>query len=86
VLSWRDIAARARQKRVASTICTAMKRDALPTREVIEAIITGCGGSQDDLEAFIAAWRRNSATSSTSQSGETSLPAPPLPPQFAPVS
>jgi hypothetical protein len=62
-LPWRAVAARARQKRVASTICEAMKRDVLPTRGVIEAIITGCGGSQDDLDAFIAAWQRISATS-----------------------
>jgi hypothetical protein len=61
-LPWRKIAARARQKRVASTLCAAMKRNVLPTREVIEAIITGCGGSQDDLDDFIAAWQRISAT------------------------
>jgi hypothetical protein len=61
-LSWRAVAARAGQKRVASTICGATKRDVLPTRGVIETIIIGCGGSQDDMDAFIAAWQRISAT------------------------
>jgi hypothetical protein len=73
-LSWREIAARARQKRVHSTLCEAMHRSVLPTREVVEAIITGCGGSQDDLDASIAAWQRINATSTTRSTGEFGEP------------
>lgn len=77
-LPWRVIAARAGQKRVASTICEAMKRSVLPTREVVEVIIIGCGGSMDDLDAFIAAWQRISASGATGQAEEPDLLAAPV--------
>lgn len=60
-LSWREIAARAKQNRVHSTIYNAMRRDVLPTLEVVKAIVTGCGGGEDDLLAFTSAWHRISA-------------------------
>lgn len=56
--TWRKIAARAGQTRVHSTIWAAMHRDALPKLDVVRAIITGCGGTEDDLTAFTAAWHR----------------------------
>src|SRR5579859_1408419 len=60
---WRTIAARAKQNRVHSTIYNAMRRDDLPTLEVVKAIVIGCGGGDDDLSAFTSAWQRiNSAS------------------------
>jgi hypothetical protein len=56
--SWRKMAARAGQTVVHSTMHSAMNGDALPRLEVVKAIITGCGGSEDDLRAFVSAWRR----------------------------
>jgi len=60
-LPWREIAARAKQNRVHSTIYNAMRRDALPTLEVVKAIVIGCGGGEDDLLAFTDAWHRISS-------------------------
>jgi len=60
-LPWREIAARAKQNRVHSTIYNAMRRDVLPTLEVVKAIVIGCGGGEDDLLAFTAAWQRISS-------------------------
>ena len=74
---WRTIAARAKQKRVHSTIYNAMRRDDLPTLEVVKAVVIGCGGGQDDLRAFTSAWRRiNSATVSIPADGSGLQPAP----------
>lgn len=74
---WRTIAARAKQNRVHSTIYNAMRRDDLPTLEVVKAIIIGCGGSEDDLGAFTSAWQRISAASSPIHlEGPGLLPAP----------
>ncbi len=36
----------------------AMNSTALPKLDVLKAIVTGCGGSNDDLRAFTTAWRR----------------------------
>lgn len=56
--SWRKMAKRAAQAVVHSTMHTAMKGDALPKFDVMKAIIVGCGGGPDDLQAFATAWRR----------------------------
>lgn len=55
--SLRKMADRAGQAVVHSTIHAAMRSDALPKLEVVKAIIIGCGGSQDDMRAFVTAWR-----------------------------
>jgi len=74
---WRTIAARAKQNRVHSTIYNAMRRDDLPTLEVVKAIIVGCGGGDDDLRAFTSAWQRiNSAKAATHLESPGLLPAP----------
>jgi hypothetical protein len=74
---WRTIAARAKQKRVHSTIYNAMRRDDLPTLEVVKAIIIGCGGGEDDLCAFTSAWQRiNAVSAATHIEGPGLLPAP----------
>lgn len=56
--SWRNMAIRANQAVVFSTMHTAMNSDALPKFEVMKAIVIGCGGGEADLEKFTAAWRR----------------------------
>jgi hypothetical protein len=56
--SLRTIAARAKQSRVHSSIATALRRDKLPTLEVVTAIVVGSGGTEEDLRAFTLAWQR----------------------------
>jgi hypothetical protein len=56
--SWRAMAKRAGQAVVYSTMYAAMNNKALPKLDVVKAIITGCGGGEDDLSAFVTAWRR----------------------------
>jgi hypothetical protein len=42
----------------ASTICTALRSDDLPTQDMVRAVITACGGPEEHLHAFVSAWRR----------------------------
>jgi hypothetical protein len=42
----------------ASTICTALQSNHLPSLNMVRAIIIACGGSEKDQIAFAAAWRR----------------------------
>jgi hypothetical protein len=56
--TFRAIAARSGQARVHSTICTALHGDTLPARETVRAIVTGCGGTAEDVRAFDDAWNR----------------------------
>lgn len=75
--SWRKMAARAGQTVVHSTMHAAMHGDALPKLDVVRAIITGCGGGEDDLRAFATAWRRiQSAHALDTPAGRGFLPAP----------
>ncbi len=69
------MAARAKYLVVHSTIYDAMHGQDLPKPDVVRAIILGCGGSQDDLDAFTSAWQRiHDAASQDDNSGL--LPAP----------
>ena len=82
-LPLRVIAARAKQKRVYSTISAALNRDKLPTIEVVEAIIAGCDGSENVLQLFTAAWHRLSAQHATGRTKNAGpLPAP-IPSQWS---
>ena len=75
--SWRAMAARAGQRVVHSTMYGAMHGSVLPKLEVVKAIISGCGGGEDDLRAFATAWRQlDSARSRNSLSGRGFLAAP----------
>ena len=57
--SYRDMARACNGRPVASTMCRVIGRRELPARlEVIEAIVTSCGGSEEDRERFATAWRR----------------------------
>ena len=51
-----------------------MRRDVLPTLETVKAIVTGCGGTDQDLSAFTAAWHRICRT--TPGSGFHAAPVP----------
>ena len=74
--SWRQIAARSRQRASHSAIYKAMHRQELPKLEVLEAIVIGCGG-KNDLPAFAAAWHRINSASQISQPEPPGLlPAP----------
>lgn len=74
--SWRQIAARSRQRASHSAIYKAMHRQELPKLDVLEAIILGCGG-KNDLPAFAAAWHRINSASQVSQPETPGLlPAP----------
>lgn len=56
--SWRNMAIQARHLVVHSTMHTAMNSDTLPKFDVMKAIVVGCGGDEDDLEAFTRVWQR----------------------------
>jgi hypothetical protein len=55
---FRKIAAQARQKVAHSTIFVALNSDELPSLKVVLAVIVGCGGGEEDQQAFATAWRR----------------------------
>ncbi len=55
-IPFREVARRARHIVTHSTICVALNGDALPSLEVVIAIVVGCGGSAADQERFVAAW------------------------------
>ncbi len=75
--SWRAMAAQAGHRVVHSTMYGAMHGTVLPKLEVVKAIISGCGGSEEDLKAFATAWRRiDSARDKSSLSGRNFLAAP----------
>lgn len=57
-LSWRTMSERSDPHLGASTLCTALSRDVLPTLAVVQAVITACGGNEDDQRRFTTAWRR----------------------------
>jgi hypothetical protein len=52
------MAALAKHEVAANAMHAAMNGKAPPKLDVVKAIITGCGGSEDDLQAFATAWRR----------------------------
>jgi hypothetical protein len=57
--SYRNMAARSGQRTGVSTMWKALRAKELPARlEVIEAIVEGCGGSEEDRQRFATAWRR----------------------------
>jgi hypothetical protein len=75
--SWRAMAARAGQRVVHSTMYGAMHGSVLPKLEVVKAIISGCGGGEEDLRAFATAWRQlDAARGKRSLSGRNFLAAP----------
>jgi hypothetical protein len=78
-MTYREIEARAGNDMVHSTIWTAMHGSALPSLDVVQAVLTGCGGSQDDLTAFTTAWRRVSTATGRDPASGTGFQAVPVP-------
>jgi hypothetical protein len=57
--SFRDMARACNGRPAASTMCRLLRGKELPARlEVIDAIVTACGGEEDDRKRFATAWRR----------------------------
>jgi hypothetical protein len=56
--SFRAMERHCRRRFAASTICTALKSDRLPSQEMVIAIVTACGGPDEHLREFTGAWRR----------------------------
>jgi hypothetical protein len=55
--SYREMARRCKGNIGASTLNTALRSDELPALPVVLAVITACGGSDEDLRRFATAWR-----------------------------
>jgi hypothetical protein len=83
--SWRKMAARAGQAVVHSTMHSAMNSTTLPSFEVVKAIIIGCGGSEEDLRAFVTAWRRLASARTDRRTGPEFLAAPVADPLLVPA-
>jgi hypothetical protein len=56
--SFRTMSDRSNPRLSASTLCTALSRDVLPTLAVVQAVVTSCGGNEEDQRRFTTAWRR----------------------------
>ena len=57
--SYREMAQRSGRRAGASTMYEALSADKLPSKlSIVEAIVAGCGGGEDDLRRFASAWRR----------------------------
>jgi hypothetical protein len=56
--SFRQMAVDSHQLAAASTLCAALNGEALPTLDVVQGVVIGCGGSEEDQKRFAAAWRR----------------------------
>jgi hypothetical protein len=57
--SYRDMALRSGRRAGASTMCTLLCGTELPDRlVVIDAIVEGCGGTEEDRQRFATAWRK----------------------------
>jgi hypothetical protein len=67
----------AERRFVHSTIYKAMHDTTLPKLDVVKVIIAGCGGTEDDVKAFTAAWQRiNSASAHGDAGGADRLSTP----------
>jgi hypothetical protein len=56
--SFRAMERQCARRFAASTMCTALRADTLPSLDMVHAIVTGCGGSSRHVHAFATACRR----------------------------
>jgi hypothetical protein len=56
--SFRAMERQCARRFAASTMCTALRADTLPSLDMVHAIVTGCGGSPRHVHAFATACRR----------------------------
>jgi len=73
--SLRQISRRAGNTVAMSTLDRALHGDILPPLRIVIAIITGCGGSEEDKQQFVSAWRRVRAVSCPGTAARGSLRA-----------
>jgi hypothetical protein len=56
---YRQIASGSGQRYTASALQAALNRDSLPKKqEIVDAVVQGCGGTEDARRAWASAWRR----------------------------
>jgi hypothetical protein len=77
--SYRKMAEQAGQTRVHSTMHAALSGDELPKQDVMKAIVIGCGASEEDVRAFVTAWRRINAHQAHDMLGGAGLLPAPVP-------
>ncbi|MBO0821244.1 MAG: hypothetical protein J2P26_10370 [Nocardiopsaceae bacterium] len=56
--SYRVMARRCRHRFAASTICTALRGESMPSLDMVLAIVAACGGPESHQREFASAWRR----------------------------
>lgn len=56
--SFKEMQRLSEPRTAASTMCTALSSGKLPSLRVVQSIISGCGGTPEQVEAFVNAWRR----------------------------
>ena len=56
--SFRAMERQCARRFAASTMCTALRADVLPSLDIVHAIVTGCGGSPRHVHAFATACHR----------------------------
>ena len=56
--SFKEMQRLSEPRAAASTMCTALSSGKLPSLRVVQAIINGCGGTPEQVQAFADAWRR----------------------------
>ena len=56
--SFREMERKCDRRFAASTICTALNGDELPSFDMVHAIVVACGGSEEHQISFGSAWRR----------------------------
>jgi hypothetical protein len=82
--SFREMARRADHVIAPSTMCKALHADTMPRLGTVRAIITGCGGSEEDMRQFVSAWRHIRLATSGAQSGTRPVPEPRHPGEHLP--
>jgi hypothetical protein len=56
-ISYREMERKCGRRFAASTICTALQGDELPSFDLVLAIVVACGGGEDHQLSFLSAWR-----------------------------
>ena len=57
-ITFRRMAQNAGNTVAPSTMCTALNGKILPKLDVVLAVVTGCGGTEEDRQRFATAWRK----------------------------
>lgn len=74
--SFRDMSQRAGHALAHSTMWKALNTDIMPRLSTVRAIVVGCGGSEEDLQQFVSAWRRIRLDTSSARPGARWIPGP----------